>query len=132
LIGGDYYVAETGKLMNFYAFKPEHRSCASNLLPNVDAFNQLKAAPPLDLTERYFQCVMTPYESAFEALGLSMGNADLFTGVGTLIVLMFVSGWVRGFHKYHDNVFDPPESEVRFRVMVHCAGRWMYVTQWLM
>ena len=63
--------------MNFYAFKPEHRSCASNLLPNVDAFNQLKAAPPLDLTERYFQCVMTPYESAFEAASKCIANMSI-------------------------------------------------------
>jgi hypothetical protein len=98
--------------MNYYAYKPDHRFCAANLLPNVDAFNQLEKVPPLELTERYFQCVMTQSESAFEALGISMGNAELFTGVGGIIILMFVSGWLRGFHKYHDNVFDPPEPDV--------------------
>lgn len=73
----------------------------------------LKDEPPLELTERYYQCVMTQYESAFQALGLSMGNADLMTSVGTLIGLMLVSMFLRGFLKFHDNVFDPPEHEVR-------------------
>jgi hypothetical protein len=99
--------------MNSYALKPTHRSCAANLIENIDAFNTLIKSPPIELTERYFECVMTQYDSAFEALGLSMGNADLFTAAGTMIVLMLVSGWLRGAHNYHDNVFEPPAPDVR-------------------
>jgi len=106
------FLAETGKFINYYAFKPSGRSCTSNLIPNLDAFNLLKRAPPIELTERYYECVMTPYDSAFEALGLSMGNADLFTATGTMVILLFVSMWLRSVHNYKDNVFDAPAVDV--------------------
>jgi hypothetical protein len=112
LIIHSVFLAETGRLLNFYAFKPAHRSCSSNILPKPLTFGGLQQAPPLELTERYYQCVMTQYDSAFEALGLSMGNADLFTALGTLIVLMLVSGWLRGFMGFKDTMFErPPRLE---------------------
>jgi hypothetical protein len=111
--------ATTGKMVNFYANKPEHRHCSANLVQNKVGFESLKQAPPLELTERYYQCVMTQYSSIFEALGLSIGNADLFVAVGTLMVLMFVSMWHRA-QGFEDSMFAPP-AKTDVSVVLCCA-----------
>ena len=104
--------AQTGKMINYYAAKPLHRSCSANLLQDVGSFEQLKSSAPLPLTERYYQCVMTRYGSMFEALGLSMGNADLIVAVCSMVVLGLVSMWHRSLG-FEDAMFaTPAKTEV--------------------
>ncbi len=69
-------------------------------LTNPIAAQHLRKIPPLPLVERYYECVLKPYDAFFNALGLSLGNADIYTKWGFGKFLIFFISFLylcRGF-----------------------------------
>lgn len=70
-----------------------------NSLANPSTIKRIQKNPPVPLVEKYFECVMLPYDAFFNALGLSLGNAFLY--------------YCRGFDPKL-GVFTRPEGEYVF------------------
>lgn len=47
---------------------------------------------PEDLIETFFECVLKPYDAAFNAVGLSLGNADLYSRYFFFVVMGVLVG----------------------------------------
>jgi len=62
-------VADAGApIVNEYHLKMSRGASCSNSFLRGDTFSNL-FTPPLDLTERYYECVMPVGDAIFEALG---------------------------------------------------------------
>ena len=66
--------------------------------------------PPLQLIERYYQCTLTQFGAAFEGVGLSIGNADVFIFLAMSAWLFTVSMYIRTTQGYTDGVFHEVET----------------------
>jgi hypothetical protein len=93
--------------INHYNLKLDSGSC-DNTLIRGDTFDNLKE-PPLALTERYYECTMPVYDAIFEALGLSIGNAEILFGIGSILFFMAVATYLRVVLGYRDNTFESPD-----------------------
>ena len=81
--GPNYYITSN----NYQIFAGACR----NSLWVEQAFKGAKK-PPSDLVEVYYECVLEPYDSAFNAIGLSLGNADLLSRYFFFVVMIVFVG----------------------------------------
>jgi hypothetical protein len=67
---------------------------------NSLTIGQVARQPPQPLIQIYYQCVLRPYDSFYQALGLSLGNSDVYTAVGFFVCMfmfMMYLWYGRGF-----------------------------------
>jgi len=66
-------------------------ACRNSLYVD-EAFKLVTSTPPTPLVQTYFSCTLKPYESFFNALGLSLGNADIYARASFfMFMLIFIS-----------------------------------------
>ncbi len=65
--------------VNEYAFEVNEPACANTVYR--DSMQELVNKKPLELTERYFECVLTPWNAMFQALGRLFHFLALFGGL---------------------------------------------------
>jgi hypothetical protein len=102
--GPNYYITSN----NYQIFAGACR----NSLWVEQAFKGAKK-PPSDLVEVYYECVLEPYDAAFNAVGLSLGNADLISRYFFFVVMtVFVGLMVHyGGFETHLTEFTSKEEE---------------------
>jgi hypothetical protein len=87
-------VGDYNSYINEYGFLLTNGSCSDEVFTttNWDALQ----APPVSLVEDYVQCVNTPGDAIFNALGISTGNASLALQLFGMVVLPMLFGmfWV--------------------------------------
>jgi len=90
--GPDYYV-------NPHNYQLFAGACRNSLYNSV-TMTGLAQKSPQPLVETYYECTMRPYDSFFNALGLSLGNADVYTKFsffGFMLLFMYYLWKSRGF-----------------------------------
>ena len=101
------YTIDPAQYINEYGSEVKQGSCANSF---YDAgFDNVAGTPPLALTERYYECTLTVFDAGFEALGLSLGNAEVFVMILMTFICGFVSFFIRCFNGYRDGVFEDYE-----------------------
>jgi hypothetical protein len=88
------------RTINKYQYQLEHGSCKaapSNL--------ETLTVAPVPLTERYYQCTLTEFDAVFEAVGLSVGNAEVIVGLGMFLIMFFISMCLRTTVGFNDGLF---------------------------
>lgn len=98
--GPDYYVNPH----NYQLFAGACR----NSLYNSLAIKSLGEVSPAPLIERYYECTLEPYDSFFNALGLSLGNSDIYARWSFFVFMFF---FVLFLHKFYN--FDPKLGEYK-------------------
>lgn len=81
---------------NYQLFAGACRDSVYNSL----TISQVARSPPQPLIQIYYQCVLRPYDSFYQALGLSLGNSDVYTAFvffGCMAVFMVYLWYCRGF-----------------------------------
>lgn len=88
--GPGYYITQS----NYQLFAG---SCRNSLFVK-ESFEGARNLPPQSLIQTYYECTLTPYDSVFNAVGLSLGNADLYSRyfffivMGIVVTLMVIFG----------------------------------------
>jgi len=108
------------KTLNKFQYQLEKGSCQAA----ASIFDTLAAAPPVALTERYFECTLTPFRSIFEAIGLSIGNTEVIVGIFFFFVMFAVSGYLRTSLDFNDGLFrdldeDHEEEDAAVKVALY-------------
>jgi len=107
-------IVGTDQSMNDYLLQLVSGAC-TNSLYTPGFTQQTKNKPPEPLVERYYVCVLGPYEAAFKALGLSAGNTHVAFGIFAYCALGVLSVLLRWYYNYEDGVFaaetEPEEDE---------------------
>lgn len=99
---------DTGQNINEYMLQITSGTCKNSLYSA--GFSQLSDTPPLPLIERYYACVLSRFDSAFQALGLALGNTQLAIAVLAFAAFWVLSMFLRLFFHYTDGVFAAPEE----------------------
>jgi len=79
---------------------PLFAGACRNSLYNSVAMKGLAENSPQPLVETYYECKLLPYDSFFNALGLSLGNADVYAKLAFFIFMflfLYFLKWERNF-----------------------------------
>ena len=87
-LGFEFYINE-------YSFQMYAGACRNSLY-QPSAMAKFAKNPPVPLVERYYQCVMKPYDAFFNALGLSLGNAEVYCAAAFGVVMAALMTFLLG------------------------------------
>jgi hypothetical protein len=105
LLGPDFF-------MNDHNYQIFAGACRNSLFNNI-TLTAISKSSPEPLTQTYYECVLLPYDSFFNALGLSLGNADVyakFAFFGFMLIFVIYLNKTRGFDPQL-GVFESPVQE---------------------
>ncbi len=108
ITGPDYY-------MNSHNYQLFAGACR-NSLSNSITLASLSKASPEPLVQTYYECTMKPYDSFFNALGLSLGNSDVyakFAFFGFMLFFVVYLNKTRGFDPKLGE-FESPQQETDY------------------
>jgi hypothetical protein len=88
-------------------------SCNNSFTISAEAQEKLLSTPPTPLSEIYYECTRSEYDSFISALGVSVGNAVV---VRNVIILLIASLFIL-YHRIYQPVFHTYTNREREKVL---------------
>jgi hypothetical protein len=96
-----------------YYFQVPYGSCNNSFTISKESQQKLLQIPPTDLTEIYFECNRSPYDSFISALGVSVGNTVMARYVAIAFVT-FILFWYNRIYPLHTYTNKEREKVLQF------------------
>lgn len=76
--------------MNMFSYVAPKTAAQSQILYEDPVLTKLKNKLPTQLTEQYYQCVQTTFQSIITGIGVGKSNADVFGAIAVTIVILII------------------------------------------
>ena len=101
----------TRPVLNQFAYSTEKSLAYNNTLSNDYAFEQMTTHYPEQLTEKYYDCTISPFNAFVNAIGVSISNAQTIGAIFTSFLIIFIAQILTRYDKKKYK-FDSPYEAV--------------------